>query len=91
MNISVEISMYPLTPEYTEPIDAFLSELHQTKGLKVITNNMSTQVFGEATLVMQTIQKAILDVYATSGLTQCPFVVKFLKSDVSDKTIKNYS
>ncbi len=91
MNISVEISMYPLTPEYIEPIDNFLSELHQTKGLKVITNNMSTQVFGEATLVMHTLQKAILGVYTNTEVTQCPFVVKFLKEDVSDKTIKNYS
>ena len=88
MNISIEISMYPLDKEYIAPIDKFLSKLHNIKGLKVHTNNMSTQVFGASDLVFPTLQKLIEDTYNT--MDQCPFVIKVLKSDVSGNNIPTY-
>ena len=46
MRISVEISMYPLKDEYIPGIQAFIDRLNKYPELKVITNTMSTQVFG---------------------------------------------
>jgi len=87
-NVSVEISMYPLTSEYIPVIDNFLSQLHNTEGLKVKTNVMSTQVFGEINLVFSSLQKEIARVYRHTE--QCPFVIKVLNSDISEMEIKNY-
>jgi uncharacterized protein YqgV (UPF0045/DUF77 family) len=80
--------MYPLTREYLPVIDRFLAQLHNTDGLRVKTNPMSTQVFGNSTLVFNTIQKEIETVY--EELDQCPFVIKVLKKDVSGMEIKDY-
>ncbi|MGB0177025.1 MAG: YkoF family thiamine/hydroxymethylpyrimidine-binding protein [Owenweeksia sp.] len=88
MNISLEISMYPLTGEYLTAIDRFLEDLHATNGLKVKTNPMSTQVFGDSALVFNTIQKGVEKVYGE--LDQCPFVIKVLNKDVSGMKIKDY-
>ena len=88
MNISIEISMYPLQDDFLPVIDRFLEQLHQVKNLKVQTNNMSTQVFGPAEKVFSHLQKLILDTYMHTD--QCPFVIKVLKSDVSENKIPNY-
>ena len=88
MNISIEISMYPLQQNFTPVIDRFLEQLHQIDQLKVQTNNMSTQVFGPLDLVFYHIQRLITDTYQT--VDQCPFVIKVLKSDVSLNEIPEY-
>lgn len=80
--------MYPLQENFIAPIDTFLHTLHNTSGLTVKTNNMSTQVFGEAELVFTTVHSAIIEAY--ENLEQCPFVLKVLKGDVSSKKIKDY-
>jgi uncharacterized protein YqgV (UPF0045/DUF77 family) len=88
MNISIEISMYPLQESYIPVIDRFLEQLHEVDQLRVQTNNMSTQVFGPADLVFHHIQRLITDTY--KGVDQCPFVIKVLKSDVSENEIPSY-
>lgn len=88
MNISIEISMYPLQEDFEPSIDRFLSELHKSENLKVATNNMSTQVFGDINMVFPTIQRLIHDAYRQGG--QCPFVLKVLNSDVSENVIPGY-
>jgi uncharacterized protein YqgV (UPF0045/DUF77 family) len=47
MDIGVEISLYPLKDEFIPPIAAFIKRLNTHAGLKIVTNSMSTQVFGE--------------------------------------------
>ena len=88
IRVSVEISMYPLKENYIPAIDSFLHNLHNTEGLKVQTNVMSTQVFGEISLVFTALQKEIAKVY--ENLDQCPFVIKVLNKDISPMEIKNY-
>lgn len=88
MNISIEISMYPMQSDYIPTIDLFLSQLHKTDGIKVRTNNMSTQVFGAADAIFPLVQKLITDTYRNTE--QCPFVIKVLKYDVSENSIPNY-
>lgn len=81
MNISLEISMYPLREDFIPVIDDFLKHLHRTEGIKVHTNPMSTQVFGPIEKVFPTVQNGIEKAYGQGG--QCPFVIKVLNSDVS--------
>lgn len=88
VQISVEISMYPLKDDFIPSIDKFLRNLHATEGLKVQTNQMSTQVFGPASTVFSTLEKLIEDSYQQEE--QCSFVMKVLSGDVSRKEIPNY-
>lgn len=46
MDIGIEISLYPLDAEFIPPIRDFIDRLNTHAKFKVITNSMSTQVFG---------------------------------------------
>lgn len=46
MDIGIEMSLYPLTREFIPPIQDFIDRLNTHGRLKVITNSLSTQVFG---------------------------------------------
>ncbi len=59
MDIGVEISLYPLTEQYLGPIREIIGRLNADPRLRVETNSMSTQVFGEYGLVMQTIEREL--------------------------------
>lgn len=52
MGVSVEISMYPLQEDYKPLILDFIARLRQHEQLTVMTNNMSTRVFGDYEIVM---------------------------------------
>ena len=56
MKASVEISMYPLDAQYGTPILKFINRLRQYEGLTVRTNNMSTQIFGDYDLLMDSLK-----------------------------------
>ncbi|HEY6484689.1 MAG TPA: YkoF family thiamine/hydroxymethylpyrimidine-binding protein [Steroidobacteraceae bacterium] len=47
MEIAIEISLYPLNANYIAPIRDFIERLNGDGRLKVITNSLSTQIFGE--------------------------------------------
>ena len=46
MDIGVEISLYPLEADVVPAVHEFLERLNARPGLKVVTNSLSTQVFG---------------------------------------------
>lgn len=46
MRISLDISLYPLTEGYVEPILKFIDQLETNDKLIVKRNSLSTQVFG---------------------------------------------
>ena len=52
MRAAVEISMYPLTPEYRPPIQAFIDRLNTHPGLLVKTNHLATQIWGPLDRIM---------------------------------------
>lgn len=53
MKISIEISLYPLAEEkFKTEIWAFIKRLRLVEGLNVVTNGMSTQVFGDYDLAI---------------------------------------
>lgn len=82
MKISIELSLYPLAEEqYKSEIWAFIKRLRAVEGLKVITNGMSTQVFGEYDLAVSSVMSEIKHVHSTTGAAV--FVCKFINGDRS--------
>lgn len=80
MHLSVEISKYPLADDYITPIKGFIEQLNRYPDLKVLTNTMSTQVFGEYDTVMQALQACIKWSFEHYG--KVVFVVKFIHGDL---------
>lgn len=65
MDIAVEISLYPLDADYIPPIQDFIDRLNTHEGLKIVTNSMSTQVFGEYSRVMQALNTELRGTFET--------------------------
>ncbi|MFY8273497.1 hypothetical protein AAEU32_05180 [Pseudoalteromonas sp. SSDWG2] len=81
MKLSVEISKYPLHQDYIPFIKDFIDRLNAHEGLKVITNTMSTQIFGDYDLVMAVLSREMKRSYEQFG--KAVFVCKFLHGDLS--------
>ena len=81
MKLSVEISMYPLKDEYIPTIQDFIDRLNRHPGLRVITNTMSTQIFGDYDLLMDTLKKEMRESYEKHG--RAIFVCKFIDGDLA--------
>ena len=82
MKISIELSLYPLAEEqYKTEIWAFIKRLRLVEGLDVITNGMSTQVFGDYDLATRHVMAEIKHVHQT--LNAAVFVCKFIGGDRS--------
>mgnify|MGYP001343015174 CR=1 FL=1 len=47
MKASLDISMYPLDKDYTQPILDFIERMQSYQNLSVKTNSLSTHIFGE--------------------------------------------
>lgn len=76
MKIGVEISLYPLRNDYIPPIRGFIDRLNADGRFKVITNDMSTQVFGEYAAVMDALAREIRPTFENDG--KAIFVMKVL-------------
>ena len=79
MRISVDISLYPLTEDYVEPILAFIAQLESNAKLIVKRNSLSTQIFGE--------YRDVMDKEMEIDFKQLPhsvFSVKFIGTDRAD-------
>lgn len=72
----VEISLYPLADEFIPHIQAFIDRLNRHAGLKVTTNSMSTQVFGDYDRVMSAVTREIRTSF--EGGRKAIFVMKVL-------------
>lgn len=66
MKATIEISLYPLDASYEEKVLAFLEGLKSYEEIEVITNGLSTQIFGDYDQLMGLMtqeMKAILEEY----------------------------
>ena len=79
MNTSVEISYYPLNVEYIPPIKSFIERMNKYQELRVKTNGMSTQVFGEYRSVMAALT---LEIEKSFELPHSVFVMKIINADL---------
>ena len=80
MELSVEISKYPLADDYIPAIKDFIDRLRAIEGLSVVGNTMSTQVFGDYDLVMSSLTEQIRRSYEQFG--KAIFVCKFIGTNL---------
>ena len=76
MNISLDISMYPLQDEFCQPIIDFIERLEQSPGLVLERNSLSTQVFGDYRTIMNLMTKELETVFEQNPHTI--FVMKMV-------------
>ncbi len=76
MQVSVDISLYPLTADYEPPIKDFIRRLNEAEGIRVATNPLSTQITGEYDRVMTLLTAAMRPTLA--GEPVCSCVLKVL-------------
>ena len=78
MDIGVEISLYPLRADYAPQIHAFIERLQGDQRLKVVSNSMSTQVFGGFEPVWEALRGALGASLAgmDPGADRAVFVIK---------------
>ena len=79
MKLSVELSFYPLKDNYKESILAFIDLLKQEPNIEVISNRISTQIFGEYDEVMAVLSRMMRDSFERYGAAV--FVAKFINND----------
>ncbi|HET9473990.1 MAG TPA: YkoF family thiamine/hydroxymethylpyrimidine-binding protein [Steroidobacteraceae bacterium] len=76
MDIGVEISLYPLRNDYIPPIRGFIDRLNADGRFRVMTNDMSTQVFGRYEDVMEALTRELRPTFERDG--KAIFVMKVL-------------
>lgn len=79
MNTSVEISYYPLNVEYIPPIKDFIARMNGYGTLRVQTNGMSTQIFGEYAEVMKALTT---EIEKSFEVPHSVFVMKIINADL---------
>ncbi len=77
----VEITKYPLTPDYEAPIIDFIRRLKAHEGLDITTGETSTVVRGDYDLVMSVVQDE-MKLSLASGV-RTAFVLKVLNTEGS--------
>ena len=80
MELSVEISKYPLSDDYIPAIKDFIERLQSIDGLSVVGNTMSTQVFGDYDRVMDALKEEMRRSYQQFG--KAIFVCKFIGTNL---------
>jgi uncharacterized protein YqgV (UPF0045/DUF77 family) len=79
MEISVDISMYPLQKEFEAPILKFIRTLENIEHLEVCRNELSTQVHGDYKTIMALLEKEIYNVF--QEIPHSIFVLKLVGSN----------
>ena len=87
MNLSVEISMYPLQDEYKTKVKDFLYALNASQdNIEIRSSNMSTRIFGEYAAVTKLLNQAMLRSMEKYG--KIVFVCKYVQGDARE--LKGY-
>ena len=83
MEISVDISMYPLQKDFEAPILAFIEMLEKEKSVEVVRNELSTQVHGDYKTIMALLEKEMFSVF--TEIPDSIFVLKFVGNNRQGK------
>ena len=78
MELSAELSLYPLTGDVDTSLLVFIDDLHDSGQISVVTNTMSTQISGEWDAVMSAVNIALKR--SSERLSRQVLVVKYLPS-----------
>ena len=80
MNISIDISMYPLHKDFEKPIIAFIKSLRESS-FHIEENGLSTQIFGPYQEVMTFVNSNIHS--SLLNEKNCVFILKIVTDDRS--------
>ena len=80
MRVTIEMSLYPLQGDVLDKILGFIDTVTGDARLEVVVNQMSTQMRGELSLIMDVLNGAIERSFAGGGSQA--LVVKFLNADL---------
>ncbi len=80
MNISIELSLYPLDDQFLSIIQDIVKRLNDDQRVECFTNTMSTQIFGEMDNAMSVLKEIVN--YSFEQYGKQVFVAKILNSDV---------
>ena len=83
MECSVEISMYPLNQDYKPSIISFIQNLRKHPFIKVDTNGISTQVFGDYSRVMKAINHEMENTFLSEN--KVVFTLKVINTNLERK------
>ena len=83
MNISIELSLYPLDDQFLSIIQDIVKRLNDDQRVECFTNTMSTQIFGEMDNAMSVLKEIVS--YSFQQYGKQVFVAKILNSDVRPK------
>jgi outer membrane receptor protein involved in Fe transport/uncharacterized protein YqgV (UPF0045/DUF77 family) len=79
MQLTAELSLYPLTECYIEVVQTFINDLERHTGLVIRKNAMSTQISGPSHAVMEAVHQALQTSYESAG--KQVLVAKFIPGD----------
>lgn len=80
MQVSIDLSVYPLALEqYKDEIWQFIHALNEIEQVKVVSNGMSTQVFGEYDYTIEHVMAEIKRF--NQRVEQAVFIIKLIASD----------
>ena len=82
MKVAVDISLYPLSDDWLDPIKDVIERLNAYESLEVTTNPMSTQVRGEYSEVMQALTKEIGSTFDRTP--KAVFAIRILNNPLAD-------
>jgi hypothetical protein len=78
MDIGVEISLYPRAADFTTAIHDFIDRLNADGRFRVVSNSMSTQVFGPYDDVLDAVRRELRSTFEhlETGSGKAVFVMK---------------
>jgi uncharacterized protein YqgV (UPF0045/DUF77 family) len=82
MNVSVDLSLYPLAEEYVPAIIDLIHRLEARTDIEVARTALSTQLFGDYDAVMRAIAEELRHSWEQHG--RAVLVAKFAPGDVRD-------
>ncbi len=85
MEISVDISLYPLQEDYSKPILAFIKGLEKNPNISVKKNQLSTQIYGDYDEVMALINAEMKAVF--EAMPHSAMVMKFIGNNRADVAV----
>ena len=80
MNITVDISMYPLDADYKPAIKQFIRRLGAFENLTLVTNQMSTQINGDYDVVTEAVNSCMRE--SMEQQNKVVFVARYLNADL---------
>ncbi len=84
MQLSVEISKYPLAEvDYVAAIQNFIDRINTHPDITIVTNVMSTQLFGDFDIVMSALTQELKVSFEQYGTTV--FACKFIPGNLHQK------